>query len=85
MSYHLKFYEYLKLHNKSSFTHKDILRVTPANCCYRVFQDLKSYLEKLGYVIYETWDKISSKETDPVTGQKRTVTKRYKRYLIEKG
>ncbi len=73
--YAQEFFEgYIKPKGIKSFTHKDILRETDANCSYRVLQDLISYLEKMGYKLTEIFEERINKKNQK---------KKYKRYFIE--
>lgn len=75
MAYAKEFYEdYLKPKGIFSFTHKDILKYTDANCSYSVIRELKSFLVGIGLKLQETEEKRTNKKNQ---------TKKYKRYWIE--
>lgn len=69
-----EFINYLKRNDLWTFTHKDILNKTTANCSYRVFQTVKSKLESKGFKIIPIWEFHTNQKNQ---------TKRYKRYWIE--
>jgi len=77
MTYATEFYnDYIKRYNVKSFTHKDIIKETDANCPYGVLKHtLIPLLESLGYTIRV--------EKESRTNSKGKI-KFYNRYYIEK-
>lgn len=75
MTYAKEFYEdYIKPKGVFTFTHKDILKYTDANCSYSVIRELKILLAGIGLTLHETTEKRTNKKNQ---------TKTYKRYWIE--
>lgn len=75
MGYAEEFYEdYIKPRGVFTFTHKDILKYTDANCSYSVIRELKKLLAGIGLSLSEVTEKRINNKNQ---------TKKYKRYFIE--
>ena len=61
-----------------TFTHKDILRITPTNCSYSVLANLKKYYE----LEWVTLTKESLAKS--LNGEEIIVKKRYRQYEVIK-
>lgn len=61
-----------------TFTHKDILKITPTNCSYSVLARLKKYYE----LEYTVLTKNSLAKT--LNGEEITIKKRYRQYEVKK-
>lgn len=74
MDYAVDFLKELEVRKMNSFTHKDILNFTTANCSYSVIRCVRNKLEKDGKRLIEIWEDNTNNKKE---------TKRFKRYYIE--
>lgn len=74
MDYTDEFLRHIAQSKIKSFTHRDILEFTAANCSYNIIRALRARLEDEGKTLNELWEyRVNSR------GQRR----KFKRYWIE--
>lgn len=83
MTYYIDLLRYMETKNQKIFTHREIHKITKANCTYTVVKELKKYLKTIGASLVEWWDYSFKESVNTITGKKETVKKKFKRYEIK--